>query len=522
MSAVKHSRPARARRLPSVQRKILTSFLLFTLIAVTLFWLCTAVFLDNIYRAFKRGEIRSASAQIEQKLLRDNWETAADAVAERNNCCVIVYQMYGDSDGLELLSAEHLSDCAIHRIDRVGRYGLFRTARDAGGSFLACYRYDSSLGAYRIEQDGEEKSADTTLNLISARIVQKNGSIYFILLNSAVTPVNTAVKTIMALLAAITLILLLLSALLAWVLSRRIAAPMIRISYGAEQLARRSYDLKLRETGYREAAQLADVLNHAAVELSKVDRLCRELIANISHDLRTPLTMIIGYAEVMRDLPGENKPENVQVIIDEANRLTSLVNDVLDLSKFEAGTAECKKEPFDLTQSVQNVVARCQKLTASQDYTLSFTFVQHVTVISDEGCVMQVLYNLIGNALTHTGSDLSVQIEQTVIPDKGRVRISVTDTGDGIPPDQLPHLFERYYRGSSSHRRPTVGSGLGLSIVRTVMTRLGGTYGVLTRPEEGSTFWIELPIERSEDAKDAGDTRGAAPNPGQDPFGKGS
>ena len=517
MSAAKHNRPARARRLPSVKRSILTSFLLFTLIAVTLFWLCTAVFLDDIYRAFKRGEIRSASAQIEQKLLRDDWETAADAVAERNNCCAIVYQMYGDSDGLELLSAEHLSDCAIHRIDRVGRYGLFRTAQDAGGSFLACYRYDSSLGAYRIEQDGEEKSADTTLNLISARIVQKNGSIYFILLNSAVTPVNTAVKTIMALLAAITLILLLLSALLAWVLSRRIAAPMIRISYGAEQLARRSYDLKLRETGYREAAQLADVLNHAAVELSKVDRLCRELIANISHDLRTPLTMIIGYAEVMRDLPGENKPENVQVIIDEANRLTSLVNDVLDLSKFEAGTAECKKEPFDLTQSVQNAVARCQKLTASQGYALSFTFVQHVTVISDEGCVMQVLYNLIGNALTHTGSDLSVQIEQTVIPDKGRVRISVTDTGDGIPPDQLPHLFERYYRGSSSHRRPTVGSGLGLSIVRTVMARLGGTYGVLTRPEEGSTFWIELPVERSEYAGDAGsagsagDTRGAAP-----------
>ena len=215
MSAAKHNRPARARRLPSVKRSILTSFLLFTLIAVTLFWLCTAVFLDDIYRAFKRGEIRSASAQIEQKLLRDDWETAADAVAERNNCCAIVYQMYGDSDGLELLSAEHLSDCAIHRIDRVGRYGLFRTAQDAGGSFLACYRYDSSLGAYRIEQDGEEKSADTTLNLISARIVQKNGSIYFILLNSAVTPVNTAVKTIMALLAAITLILLLLSALLA-------------------------------------------------------------------------------------------------------------------------------------------------------------------------------------------------------------------------------------------------------------------------------------------------------------------
>ena len=132
-------------------------------------------------------------------------------------------------------------------------------------------------------------------------------------------------------------------------------------------------------------------LNYAAKELSKVETLRRDLIANVSHDLRTPLTMITGYSEVMRDLPGENTPENVQVIIDEANRLTTLVNDMLDLSKMQSGAQKLSPSFFDLTESVRDILGRYNKLT---DYDIRFTADRDVTVYADELKISQVVYNL--------------------------------------------------------------------------------------------------------------------------------
>ena len=115
---------------------------------------------------------------------------------------------------------------------------------------------------------------------------------------------------------------------------------------------------------YREVAELSDTLNATAKELGKNESLRRELIANVSHDLRTPLTMIIAYAEVMRDLPGENTPENVQVVIDEAGRLTNLVNDMLDMSKLQAGVMEKNDTVYNLTESIESVLERYNKLKA--------------------------------------------------------------------------------------------------------------------------------------------------------------
>ena len=131
--------------------------------------------------------------------------------------------------------------------------------------------------------------------------------------------------------------MILLSFGLALFISSRLSKPLEQMNESAKQLGEGKYDIRFPEQGAREVAELAATLNYAAAELSKVEDLRRELIANVSHDLRTPLTMISGYAEVMRDIPGENTPENVQIVIDEANRLTGIVNDLLDLSKLQAG-----------------------------------------------------------------------------------------------------------------------------------------------------------------------------------------
>ena len=198
-----------------------------------------------------------------------------------------------------------------------------------------------------------------------------------------------------------------------------------------------------------------------------MEHLQHELIANISHDLRTPLTMIGGYAEAMRDIPSENTPENMQIIMDETARLSTLVNEILDFSRLQTGALAMNPQPMSLTDTVQAIVTRVGKLTEKDGYVIRFAPEDNLTVVADETRIGQVVYNLLGNALTYTGKDKTVTLTQT--RKDGRARLSVSDTGKGIAPEELPLIWNRYYRTQESHKRAVIGSGLGLSIVRNIL-----------------------------------------------------
>ena len=238
---------------------------------------------------------------------------------------------------------------------------------------------------------------------------------------------------------------------------------------------------------------MSDSLTYASQELSKNDALQKELIANISHDLRTPLTMIVGYGEAMRDLPGENTPENVQVIIDETQRLSDLVNDLLDLSKLQAGTRKPVKEVFNLTDVIRETMGRYEKLTRKDGYSIELDCGETVYVLADKTMVLQVIYNLINNAINYTGEDRRVTVRQA-LTDEGKVRVSVMDSGEGIPADQLPLIWDRYYKVDKVHRRAMIGTGLGLSIVKSILEQHGNAYGVESQIGKGSTFWFEFDV----------------------------
>lgn len=217
----------------------------------------------------------------------------------------------------------------------------------------------------------------------------------------------------------------------------------------------------------------------------------KELIGNISHDLRTPLTMIAGYSEVMRDIPGEMNAENMQIIIDETNRLSSLVNDMLDLSRLTGGKRELKKTLFSLTECVRETVARYSHLKGAQGYVIEFHADREVFVSADETLILQVIYNLVSNAVNYTGDDRKVDIYQSI--DNGVCRITVCDTGEGIAPEKLPLIWDRYYRTGDFHKRAVVGTGLGLSIVKNALILHGAQFGVSSTVGKGSAFWFELP-----------------------------
>jgi signal transduction histidine kinase len=271
-------------------------------------------------------------------------------------------------------------------------------------------------------------------------------------------------------------------------LSRIIVKPLSNITQKAGSLASGNYGETFHAKGYREVEVLADTLNYAAREIGTTDRLQKELIANISHDLRTPLTLIKGYSEVMRDFPEEITTENMQVLIDETTHLSDLVNDLLDLSRIQTGARVLKSERFDITASIREVCSRYDALLKHRGFTIGFQSDSPVCVCADHSMILQVLYNLINNAVNFSGSDQRVILSQVRVGT--RVRISVTDTGDGIKPEDLPLIWDRYYKVDKIHKRAMIGTGLGLSIVKSILEKHSFEYGVESVEGAGSVFYV--------------------------------
>ncbi|MEI7885023.1 MAG: HAMP domain-containing sensor histidine kinase [Clostridia bacterium] len=308
--------------------------------------------------------------------------------------------------------------------------------------------------------------------------------------NAIITPVNATVTTLRIQLYYITGFMLLFSIILALVIAKRVSKPIEKINESAKILATGNYQTVFHGNGYKEINELSDTLNFTAKELAKVEGLRQELIANISHDLRTPLTLISGYAEAMRDLPEENNMENAQIILDATKRLTTLVNDVLDISKLQAGEQNINYATYNLTQSLQETISRMRELVKKDGYSLNFVYEEEVMIVADEKKLAQAFYNLLTNAINYTGADKTVIIKQLVVEDK--VRIEVIDSGEGISAENLQNIWNRYYKVDQVHKRAVVGTGLGLSIVKSIIELHEGEFGVLSKINEGSVFWFSL------------------------------
>lgn len=323
-----------------------------------------------------------------------------------------------------------------------------------------------------------------------------DGSQLTILLTSTVSPVDATVEALRTEFLFITGFMIVFALLLSLFIARQIVTPIVSLNESARSLAQGKYDVTFHAKGYREIAELSNTLNIAAKELSTVENLRRELIANVSHDLKTPLTLIAGYAEVMRDLPNENTPENAQVIVDEANRLNKLVCDLLDLSKHQSGVLTPYPMKYNLTKSLRDTINRISEMTKNDGYTILFENDGEVWINADESQISQVVYNLLMNAINFTGKDKIVTVRQVI--QKNKVTIQVIDSGKGIAPSEIPYVWDRYYRTGKKHKRSLYGSGIGLSIVKSVIELHQGEYGVISSRENGSIFWVSLPIVSTE------------------------
>ena len=275
--------------------------------------------------------------------------------------------------------------------------------------------------------------------------------------------------------------------------------PIAEMTKKAHQFAEGDFNVDFHGTDYgSEMVELAEALNFARDELSKTDRMQKELIANVSHDFKTPLTMIKGYASMIKEISGDNpekREKHAQIIVDEADRLTSLVNDVLDLSKIRSGIETLKEETFNMSEYLYEILDRFAYLQETKGYKFITEIEDGLYTRADKNKIGQVLYNLIGNAVNYTGEDNTVYVQLKKESDEV-FRFSVKDTGNGIKSEELKGIWERYYRSKDTHKRPVQGTGLGLSIVRTILERHRFYFGVRSKEGKGSTFYVLFPLNQ--------------------------
>jgi signal transduction histidine kinase len=308
-----------------------------------------------------------------------------------------------------------------------------------------------------------------------------------------ISPVNATISTIKVQLYYVTGIMIFLSIILAFIIAKTVSKPIEKLNDGAKILASGNYDIRFSGKGYREIHELSDTLNYTASELSKVEELRRELMANISHDLRTPLAFIYSYAEMMHDFPDEITSEQTQVIMDETTRLSSLMGDIFDVSQLEIGTVGLDVKTYNITESISGTITRIAELVKKDGYKFIFEHSEDIYVNADEVKITQAFYNLLINAIHYSGSDLTIIVRQKVCD--GFVRIEIEDHGEGIEEKNLPYIWDRYYKTDKKHRRAIIGTGLGLSIVKKIIEMHGGSYGVESQIGKGSVFWFSLKIQ---------------------------
>jgi len=478
--------------------KVFAFLLGFSVLLLVVLWLFQTVLLDTFYKKIKVTEIRRNAAVIINNIDSENIDKIIGDISDNNNITVSIADLNGRS--LIRNSPRIIPIDSRRRVEE--NAALVTKARDNGGEIYEYVTPSAEPRPRNNTESGRTRTARTmpvrrqpAQSLIYVKMANnKQGEQYAVIIRAVISPVNATVTTLRYQLYYISCIILFLSIILAFIIAKRVSKPIEEISRSAAALADGNYDTRFTGKGFYEIAALSDTLNTAAVELSRVESLRRELLANVSHDLRTPLSLIYSYAEMMRDFPGEITPEQTQTIMDEARRLTVLVNDILDISKLENEMEQLNISRYNLTQNISETTEITEKLLKKEGFEITFSHNGDVYIEADKVKIERAFYNLLVNAINYSGESKKISVQQTVI--ENRARISVIDFGEGIAEADLPFIWDRYFKSGKSHKRAVTGSGLGLSIVKKIIDIHGGVYGVVSETGKGSTFWFEIGLSK--------------------------
>lgn len=337
----------------------------------------------------------------------------------------------------------------------------------------------------------------------------------FFIIRTALEGIKDSVRIANRFLVYVGIVVLLASGVLIWFVSRRITSPILRLTEISQRMTHLDFEARYEGKAHNEIAllgeninKLSDTLKTTISELktannelvrdiqkkTEIDEMRREFLSNVSHELKTPIALIQGYAEGLQEglcEDAESRQFYCEVIVDEASRMNEMVKKLLALNELESGRDQVVMERFDITALIRNYLQSAQILASQNGIEVNFCQEQPVYVWGDEFRTEEAFTNYFSNAVHHCSKEKRIEIR--VVNREKHARISVFNTGEPIPEEALPHLWEKFYKVDKARTREYGGSGIGLSIVRAVMESMNQNYGVINY-ENGVCFWFELEL----------------------------
>lgn len=484
----------------SIKFKEFLYFLVFAATLMAALWILQVFLLNTFYGTMKTSQTKEVAREIESSFKHKNTDNFLNDVARISKS----YDMYiyvVSYDGKTTYYQPSANDVVQapgfepaepdNQLDEDQQMQFISQIQTLNEHMM------SSNGSAYVKIKGTNSSQE--ILAYGSILTSKKKDPMIVYIFSPLWPVTSTIKILKNQLIYVTIISFLLACIISLYLSTRITRPIRKINNSAKQLAAGKYGIVFQGGHYTELVNLADTLTKASIELEKSDMMQKDLIANVSHDLKTPLTMIKSYAEMIRDISGDNpekREEHLNVIIEEADRLNVLVNDLLQMSRLQSGKLSLEKAEFNLTQVVENILHTYRIMENEDGYHFEFQCNTDYYVNADEEKIVQVITNLFTNAIKFCGDDKTVIIS---LKKRGRnVVCRVEDHGIGIAPEEIDHVWERYYRSSSNMKREKEGTGLGLSICKEILTLHKSKFGVDSTVGKGSQFWFELECVRTE------------------------
>lgn len=329
--------------------------------------------------------------------------------------------------------------------------------------------------------------------IIGLPAIQNNKLKAALIMSVPLASVKETVATLKEQLLIISIILIGLSAVLSYWFSRFFTKPILEINKAAKAMAEGNLSIKVAVNTKDELGMLSGTINYLSSQLQKIEQLRKELIANVSHEFRTPLSLIKGYAETIKDVKGlsvEKRDKQLSIIIEESDKLNSMINDILDLSQMQSDYYILDMSDFKIGETIRMVETRLQFLIEEKGLYIKTDFDPEMLIYGDERRIEQVLFNLLNNAINHSMEGDIIAIR--VIDRNNAAVVEVTDQGDGIASQDIPYIWDRFYKIQNRHNSKRKGSGLGLAIVKSILEAHKLNFGVESEIGKGSKFWFEV------------------------------
>lgn len=463
---------------------------------LTLVYLLQILLLPTFYQNTVLNRVEEAAFQMESPIeaIHNNGQfeqayTDLRNYAYDNNLCIYAF----NSDSIMQLEINPMgSSCYLH-------YLIKPSARSYDNPSLIMNQYietfnelEESSYYFRVTPNDQISS-----QLFYAHKIDLDNEAYYVFINTPYELLESTIDVLQTQFFFIIIGVLFLGGFIAFVISRLFSKPIINMSNSARNLAKGMKNVNFEQGGYTEIDNLADTLNYATQEMAKTDNLRTDLLANISHDIRTPLTMISAYAEMIQDISGDDpikRNQHLEIIQSEVEQLNKLLTDMMTLSQMQSDPTRLIEQEFNINALVKSIVSSFKVVSSQQSVMIEVVGSINRMVLGDEIKLRQVIVNYISNAIKFIGEDRLVVIRLLEIEETGYARVEVEDHGDGIKVEDINYVWDRYYKVNKNYQRARQGTGLGLAICKAICERGNYPYGVISEVGKRTTFFVEIPL----------------------------